>query len=137
MGPLATTGGRVAPLCVPTRLYPVAPNMGEPGSRGMTPGPPVLALGKMGRSGKRSTNKELLLSVLKIVIFVLIGVVFYSKYTHINDVSFAEGNDSWDWDFTDCWYFTAVTMTTVGYGDMPQLSQGMRAFTMLFGFVGV
>ena len=30
-----------------------------------------------------------------------------------------------------------VTMTTVGYGDMPTLRQEMRLFTLFFGFVGV
>ena len=37
----------------------------------------------------------------------------------------------------DCIYFAMVTMTTVGYGDMPTLRQEMRLFTLFFGFVGV
>ena len=48
-----------------------------------------------------------------------------------------EGDPDWDWDVIDCIYFTMVTITTVGYGDMPALSQEMRVVTAFFGICGV
>ena len=54
-----------------------------------------------------------------------------------NRTSSSWGTPGWSWDFIDCFYFAMVTMTTVGYGDMPTLRQEMRLFTILFGFIGV
>ena len=78
--------------------------------------------------------KTLVLAVGKIIVFVFIGWIIYG--TPINNY---EKNDDagWDWGFVDCFYFTMATLTTVGYGDMPRLSQHMRLITIFFGLIGV
>ena len=53
------------------------------------------------------------------VVFVFVGWVLYGTPLNNYDNT-AEG---WDWDFVDCLYFTMATLTTVGYGDHPRLSQ--------------
>lgn len=41
------------------------------------------------------------------------------------------------WSCLDCVYFMAVTVTTVGYGDLLPSSEGMQLFTIFFGTFGV
>jgi voltage-gated potassium channel len=43
-----------------------------------------------------------------------------------------------DWSFFDSMYMSAITLTTVGYGEIPEvLSRGGRLFTICFLFGGV
>ena len=101
---------------------------------------PVLAAMKTDSGEGGPANRELFTAVGKIVGFIAIGYLFYGRWgghgmnDYVHDDLKAEG---WDWDFIDCWYFTMATLTTVGYGDMPTLSQYMRGVTIVFGLVGV
>lgn len=99
------------------------------------------------------STRDLCQNALRIVLFTLIGFVVYSPFgsrwinnplsTHsadgwdINRTAAAWDTAGWEWDFVDCLYFAMVTMTTVGYGDMPALRQEMRLLTIAFGFIGV
>lgn len=41
------------------------------------------------------------------------------------------------WSFLDAIYFTVITFTTIGYGDLtPQTAAG-KIFTMVFSFMGI
>ncbi len=51
------------------------------------------------------------------------GTMFYSHF---------EG-----WSYFDSFYFTVVTITTVGYGDLHPTSTLSKSFTMLLIFMGV
>ncbi len=42
-----------------------------------------------------------------------------------------------DWTWIQSFYFTVVTLTTVGYGDLHPTSDGSRLFTALFVLAGV
>ena len=46
-----------------------------------------------------------------------------------------EGNEKWTW--SDAIYMSAITLTTVGYGETHELSQPGRWFTIVFLFGGV
>ena len=41
------------------------------------------------------------------------------------------------WEFLDAFYFTAVTLTTVGYGDLSPVTDLGKIFTVVYLFVGV
>lgn len=51
------------------------------------------------------------------------GTVFYRA---------AEG-----WAWTDSLYFTVITLTTVGYGDLSPTGPGSKLFTVVFLLVGI
>jgi len=88
-----------------------------------------------GAIGKPSTLRDLGLAVLKIISYMCLGVLIYT-FKEINEREDPEPDD-WDWNVIECFYFTMVTITTVGYGDMPLLSQEIRVVTAFFGIVGV
>jgi hypothetical protein len=83
-----------------------------------------------------SSLKSLGLAVLKITGYMGLGVLLYT-FPEINVREEPDPDSNWDWDFVDCIYFTMVTITTVGYGDMETLTQEMRIVTAFFGIVGV
>jgi hypothetical protein len=114
------------------------------------------------QAGAQNGTKDVVLSVAKLIGFVFIGWILYG--TGINNYEEPEGG-GWSWGFLECWcadappsapspraplllrpraptlsarrYFTMATVTTVGYGDMPRLSQRMRIITIFFGLIGV
>jgi len=66
---------------------------------------------------------------------MFLGVLLYT-FPEVNERD-PDADPDWAWDVVDCIYFTMVTITTVGYGDMPLLSQEMRVVTAMFGIFGV
>ena len=82
-----------------------------------------------------SSFRDLGMAFLKIFLYMFLGVLLYS-FPEINERD-PDADADWNWDVVDCIYFTMVTITTVGYGDMPLLSQEMRIVTAIFGIVGV
>jgi voltage-gated potassium channel len=83
---------------------------------------PVLRFARtLGRAWNRSGDFRVL--VYLVVLLLLGGTVFYS---------IAEG-----WSLLDSFYFSATTLTTVGFGDLaPQTALGKLA-TVLYLFVGL
>ena len=62
-------------------------------------------------------------AVLVILAYYAVGYLYYSK---------EEG-----WSLVQCVYFAVVTCTTIGYGDLTPTSDGSKAFTIVYAFVGV
>lgn len=62
-------------------------------------------------------------SLVTLVFLLIFGTFFYSK---------AEG-----WSFLDSLYFTVVTITTVGYGDLHPTNAASKVFTIFLIFMGV
>ena len=62
-------------------------------------------------------------SLFILICLLSIGTGFYSK---------VEG-----WSYFDSFYFTVVTITTVGYGDLHPTTVESKAFTMFLIFMGV
>jgi len=58
-----------------------------------------------------------------VVIVIAIGTAFYSR---------VEG-----WRPLDALYFTIITLTTVGYGDLTPHTDEGKIFTMVYIFVGI
>ena len=99
------------------------------------------------------TCVKVLRNILLIVFYVFVTYILYngspfgasSSWLNVpawpgwdtNHTAESWGTDGWSWDLIDCLYFAMVTMTTVGYGDMPTLRQDMRLVTMGYGFIGV
>ena len=68
-------------------------------------------------------HKKFLFAAGVFIIFLIAGTFAYS---------YIEG-----WNYLDSAYFTVITVTTVGYGDIsPQTNIG-KIFTMFFAFFGI
>jgi|SRR6056300_512795 len=63
--------------------------------------------------------------VLSLLVFVCLGIgtLFYRV---------VEG-----WSWIDCMYFSMVTLTTVGYGDLTPTSPLSKLFTMVYIMIGL
>ncbi len=70
---------------------------------------------------KQTTKIEIVLLTLAMVI--LAGTIAYHNL---------EG-----WTYVDSFYFTGVTMTTIGYGDLHPTTDFAKIFTVFFAFGGV
>ena len=75
-----------------------------------------------------------------IVIYLLLGLIWAEAYmlaAHLNPGSFAgtlpEGQNALSAHLT---YFSFVTLTTIGYGDITAVSSGARVLVMLEGLLG-
>lgn len=66
----------------------------------------------------RKTEPAVAAAILSIVIMLIIGTVSY-RYL-----------EKWTW--IQAFYFSVVTLTTVGYGDLYPTSETSRLFTALF-----
>ena len=102
------------------------------------PGLPVIGQALKGGSAEKgppSSVRDLGLAFLKIFLYMFLGVLLYT-FPEVNERD-PDADPDWAWDVVDCIYFTMVTITTVGYGDMPLLSQEMRVVTAMFGIFGV
>ena len=91
-------------------------------------------------TSSESDNKLLFLSAALLLIYIATGTLFYS---HV-DGALGEDEDSRSKSerIATAFYFTIVTLTTVGYGDMGATTAGTRLFTTFFvlfgiGFIGV
>jgi len=62
------------------------------------------------------------------IIFVILFMLFSSATFY----HYIEG-----WRYVDALYFSAVTMTTVGYGDLTPHTDVAKLFTIVFVFTGV
>ena len=71
----------------------------------------------------REYHRRLLYVAIVLLLFLFGGATFYY---------YAE-----KWRYIDALYFTAATMTTVGYGDLTPKTDVAKAFTIIFVFAGV
>ena len=60
---------------------------------------------------------------LLVILLLVGGTIFYSQ---------AEG-----WSLLDSLYFSVITLTTVGYGDLYPTTAASKVFTILYVFIGL
>lgn len=68
-------------------------------------------------------NPKLKIAITSLIMLMVIGTLFYH---------FSEG-----WRFIDSFYFTTVTLTTVGYGDLHVTKDISKLFTAVFAVIGI
>jgi len=65
-----------------------------------------------------------LIYVVAVIVLILFGSATYYHYVE-------------KWRYVDALYFSAATMTTVGYGDISPKTDAGKIFTIFFVFMGV
>ncbi len=68
-------------------------------------------------------NKEFRTLLYLVVITLIAGAIFYHFY------------EGWNW--IDSLYFSSVTLTTVGYGDLHPTSGISKIFTIVYAVIGI
>ncbi len=68
-------------------------------------------------------SPEILSLMFLLVLLLALGMTFY----HVEE----------DWSWLDSLYFSAMTITTVGYGDLAPTTQISKLFTMVYVFAGL
>lgn len=66
---------------------------------------------------------------------IWLAVSLLGSWIFIGTVSFHKLEDGWSW--IDSFYFSVVTVTTVGYGDLYPTNEGARLFASFFILFGV
>ncbi|MFH1752087.1 MAG: potassium channel family protein [archaeon] len=61
--------------------------------------------------------------IIIVILLLIIGTTVYSVME--------------EWSFVDSFYFTGVTLTTIGYGDLVPTHDLSKVFTVFFAFAGV
>jgi hypothetical protein len=103
-------------------------------------GPVILALQNCGKSAKDS---ETLKSFLIVLLYFTLGMLFYSNQgkKEIDGCELEVGDDedacTESWTLIDSLYFSVVTMSTVGYGDLSPSTNLAKAFTLFYIVFGV
>ena len=81
-------------------------------------------LRRFGRAIRRGWAEPEFRGLLYLVsIVVVAGTVFY------------RAAESWNW--VDSLYFTVITLTTVGYGDLSPTTAGSKIFTVVLVLIGI
>ena len=63
------------------------------------------------------------------------GVVYLVVFVLISGTLFYHGIEGWNW--LDSLYFSVITLTTVGYGDLSPHTDAGKAFTIVYILVGL
>ena len=72
---------------------------------------------------REAFSKEIRNLAVIVSSFVFVGTVFYRMVE--------------DWSWVDSFYFSVMTLTTVGYGDLAPTTDGGKIFTTIFVFGGL
>ncbi len=84
----------------------------------------LLTLGQFVRAIWNGLRDPEFRALLALVLGILLaGTLFYAKVE--------------DWSWLDALYFSVVTLTTVGYGDLAPKQPISKIFTMVYLFVGI
>ncbi len=84
---------------------------------------PVCFLNETNENIRMNTRTQVEIVLSSIVMVMAIGTLAYNSL---------EG-----WNYVDSFYFTGMTVTTVGYGDLHPTTGVSKIFTVFFAFAGV
>jgi potassium channel subfamily K len=96
--------------------------------KGMTLPFPILRNLAVSEQDSTTAGFSLKESLLAILAYLALGVVAYSS-------SWLGGGNNWS--LVDALYFSVVTFTTVGYGDLCPTTTAGKAFTIMYGLSGI
>jgi voltage-gated potassium channel len=68
-------------------------------------------------------NEDFRALLTSICILIVVSTIFYSLYE--------------SWDLVDSFYFSVMTLTTIGYGDLAPTSDLSKLFTVAFALSGI
>jgi voltage-gated potassium channel Kch len=68
-------------------------------------------------------NKHLIFALLLAIIFLSIGTIYYNKVE--------------SWSHIDSFYFSTMTLTTIGYGDLAPTLDESKIFTSVYALLGI
>ncbi|MBI3034150.1 hypothetical protein HYY72_03240 [Candidatus Woesearchaeota archaeon] len=68
-------------------------------------------------------DEKLIVAVLSLFFLMVIGTMFYHQVEK--------------WSYVDSFYFTSITLSTIGYGDLHPTSSLSKIFTSFFAITGV
>jgi len=66
---------------------------------------------------------EIMIPVSTMIFIVAVGTVAYHNIEH--------------WSYTDSFYFSSITVMTIGYGDMHPTTTLSKLFTVFYAIAGV
>lgn len=72
---------------------------------------------------ERKYAEQLILALFVIALMLVTGTILFHTL---------EG-----WTYTDSFYFTGITVTTLGYGDLVPSTSTSKIITVIFAFVGI
>ena len=78
---------------------------------------------KTEKEQKKAINLKLLYAVILVIILLSIGTLYYNQI---------EG-----WSYVDSVYFSTMTLTTVGYGDLVPTTDASKIFTSVYSVFGI
>lgn len=86
--------------------------------------PFLLALYTFTKAVRRGLQDKEFRGILLLVgVILLMGTLFYALVE--------------DWSLIDAFYFSVITLTTVGYGDLAPTTPGSRLFTAFYILIGI
>ncbi|HJX06171.1 MAG TPA: potassium channel family protein [Candidatus Nanoarchaeia archaeon] len=75
------------------------------------------------REEKRKIVEKIISLLFLVIVILAIGTIVYSRLE--------------EWSFVDSLYFSATTLTTIGYGDIHPTREITKLFTVFFALTGV
>lgn len=83
----------------------------------------LYSIGLMPKIESLIESRSIFSFLLSYILFILIIIFLFSSFYATNNAGFAELGTQKSIDFQDSLYFSAVTFTTVGYGDITPLDE--------------
>lgn len=83
----------------------------------------LYSIGLMPKIESLIESRSIMSFIVSYLLFILIIIFLFSSFYATNNASFAELGTQKSIDFQESLYFSAVTFTTVGYGDITPLDE--------------
>ena len=68
-------------------------------------------------------NEKILYALVLVILMLSLGTGYYNKVE--------------DWSYVDSFYFSTITLTTIGYGDLVPTKDSSKIFTSFYSIFGI